>query len=82
MFWMPETLSALNRLDLLRAFWLFPFAVLLHEAEEWNIVSWYHRNYVGLPPITNKSARWVLAFVSFIGILWSTIAPLGFSSDW
>jgi hypothetical protein len=38
---MSEILTALARLDFLEALWLFPLAVALHEAEEWNLVRWY-----------------------------------------
>jgi hypothetical protein len=71
---MSEILAVLGRLNFLKALWLFPLAVALHEAEEWNLVRWYERNYDDLPPMTNKSARIVLVLMSSAFLLWSAVA--------
>ena len=71
---MSGILTALGRLDFLEALWLFPLAVVLHEAEEWNLVRWYERNYDDLLPMTNKSARIVLVLMSSAFLLWSAVA--------
>ncbi len=44
-------------MSFLTAIWLLPVALLLHEAEEWNILRWEQRNFVNLPAKTNVSVR-------------------------
>lgn len=73
---MSNILALLGSLSFLDALWLFPVAVAIHEAEEWNVVKWYERNYTGLPPMTDKSARLSLAFVTVVGFIWSAVAIL------
>jgi hypothetical protein len=55
--------------------WLFPFALALLEAEEWNIFAWYQRNFIGLPPErTRTTIRFFLVFLSILGFIWTAIA--------
>lgn len=60
----------------LTAIWLLPVAVALHEAEEWNILGWYHRNFVNLPAKTHASIRTFLVFLTLLGFLWTALAAL------
>ena len=69
-------LSALEGPDFLTLLWLFPIAFALHEAEEWNIMTWYRRNYPDLPPATDRTARTWIVFVSLVGFAWIGIAVL------
>lgn len=73
---MNNILAAVNQMDFLMGLWLFVIAFALHEIEEWNILSWYQRNYVDLPPSTNKAVRVWIIFVSLIGIVWCAVATL------
>jgi hypothetical protein len=73
---MTSILAALENLDFLSVLWLFPIAFALHEAEEWNIMKWYRRNYTDLPPATDRSARTWIVFVSLVGFVWIAIAVL------
>jgi len=73
---MSNILATLEKLDFLRLLWLFPIAWALHEAEEWNIMKWYHRNYTDLPPATDRSARTWIVFVSLVGFIWCGVAVL------
>ena len=67
----------LNQMSFLTAIWLLPFALALHEAEEWNILRWYQRGlFVNLPAKTNTSIRTVLVFVTLFGFLWTALAAL------
>jgi hypothetical protein len=63
-------------IDFSNVLWLFPVVFALHEFEEWNVVAWYRRNYVDLPPMTDKSARAWLVFISIVGFLVSAAVIL------
>ncbi len=71
-----EIFTRLDTIYFLKIVWLFPIAFALHEAEEWNILAWYHRNYEDLPAKTNTSIRTFLVFVSIVGFVWTAIATL------
>ena len=73
---MNNIFAAVNQIDFLTWLWLFVIAFALHEVEEWNILSWYQRNYVDLPPSTNQAVRVWIIFVSLIGFVWCTVATL------
>jgi hypothetical protein len=63
-------------MNFLTLIWLFPIALALHEAEEWNILQWYERNFLELPPKTNPTIRTFLVFVSMLGFVWTGFAAL------
>lgn len=63
-------------MSFLTAIWLLPVAVALHEAEEWNILGWYQRNFVNLPAKTHASIRTFLVFLTLLGFLWTALATL------
>jgi hypothetical protein len=69
-------MAVLQRLGFLSVLWLFPVAYALHEAEEWNIMTWYHRNYADLPPATDRSARTWIVFASLASFVWFALASL------
>jgi len=73
---MDNIFTAVNQIGFLIWLWLFAIAFALHEVEEWNILSWYQRNYVDLPPSTNKAVRVWIVFVSLIGFVWCAVATL------
>jgi hypothetical protein len=73
---MNNILSTINKIDLLTWLWLFVIAFALHEVEEWNILRWYQRNFVDLPPSNDKSVRVWIIFVILIGFVWSAVATL------
>jgi hypothetical protein len=54
--------------------WLLPAFLFTHEMEEWNILSWYERNYINLPRKTNTSIRTFLIFISLFGFAWIFLA--------
>lgn len=56
--------------------WLFVIAFSLHEVEEWNILRWYQRNYLDLPPSTDKAVRVWIVFVILVGLAWCAVATL------
>lgn len=66
----------MSNLDFITALWLFMLMFILHELEEWNIVRWYYRHYVDLPPITARSTRTWILFIIAVGILWCLLATL------
>jgi len=73
--YLPLNLVAfLNQMPFLTAIWLFPVALALHEAEEWNILGWQQRNFVNLPAKTHASVRTVLVFVILLGFLCTALA--------
>lgn len=64
-------------MDFKTMIWLLPIALAIHEAEEWNILGWYHRNFVDLPPgRTNTTIRFFLIFLSLMGFVWTGIGAL------
>ena len=63
-------------MSFLTAIWLLPVALLLHEAEEWNILRWEQRNFVNLPAKTNVSVRAFLVVFTLFGFLWTALAAL------
>ena len=65
-------------MSFLTAIWLLPVALLLHEAEEWNILRWEQRNFVNLPAKTNVSVRTFLVFFTLFGFLWTALAAGAF----
>jgi hypothetical protein len=56
--------------------WLLAFFFAIHEAEEWNILGWYQRYFVELPPKTNKSIRTFLVFAALVGFVWAGAASI------
>ncbi len=54
---MNYLLTAIVQINLPAWLWVFVIIFALHELEEWNILSWYQRNYADLPPSTNKAVR-------------------------
>jgi hypothetical protein len=73
---MNSIITTIIRIDFLTWLWLFVIAFALHEVEEWNILRWYQRNYVDLPPSTNKAVRVWIVFVILIGFVWCAVATL------
>jgi hypothetical protein len=74
---MNAILPALESLNFLTALWLFLFAFVLHELEEWHITEFERRNFVELPPTaTGRSARMWIAFICTVGLVWCAAATL------
>jgi hypothetical protein len=74
---MSHVLTALEQIGFQGTWWLFLFAFVLHEAEEWNISKFEHRNFEGLPSAaTDRSARMWIAFISVVGLIWCAVATL------
>jgi hypothetical protein len=71
-----DILAVVMRLDFLGGVWAFAGALALHEVEEWNILRWYQRNYVDLPPVTDEAVRTRIAFISIVGFVWCAVATL------
>jgi hypothetical protein len=66
-------LNFLNSIDFRHLIWFFPFVLLFHELEEWNILKWYKENYEDLPNSTNLSIRiWIFGF-SILGFIWTAL---------
>ena len=73
---MTDILTTVKQINFITGLWVFVVAFALHESEEWNIMRWYRRNFVDLPPTTDKAARTWIVFISMIGLLWCTAATL------
>lgn len=73
---MKDFLTAMAQIDFLVWLWVFVFVFAVHEVEEWNILKWYQRNYVDLPPSTNKATRAWIVFVILVGSVWCAVATL------
>jgi hypothetical protein len=73
---MFEELFSTENLHILKAFWLFPVVVLLHELEEWKIMKWYRRNFIDVLPMSGKVAHIGLIFASFTSFLWTAASTV------
>jgi len=73
---MNNILASITRIDFLVWLWIFAIAFALHELEEWNILRWYQRNYIEMPPSTNRTVRvWIVFFIIFV-FVWCAVATL------
>jgi hypothetical protein len=63
-----------DRLSLRHAAWLLPCALAVHEAEEWNIVPWFHAYFSPPTPLTDRAAHLGLLVVSLAGFLATGLA--------
>jgi hypothetical protein len=73
---MNNILAAIVRIDFLAWLWIFVIAYAFHELEEWNILRWYQRNYVDLPPSTDKAVRVWIVFLILVCFIWCAVATL------
>lgn len=73
---MNNLFTTIMQIDFLTWLWIFAIAFALHELEEWNILGWYRRNYVDLPPSTDKAVRVWIIFVILVGFIWCGAATL------
>ncbi len=64
----------LLKLPIRRVLWLIGLAFVLHEAEEWNLVSWFHDNFEPPPQFTNREARTLLALFALLGISFTALS--------
>ena len=51
-----------------RVLWLIGLAFVLHEAEEWNLVSWFQANFEPPPQFNDREARTLLVVFALLGI--------------
>jgi hypothetical protein len=61
-------------LPIRRALWLIGLAFVLHEAEEWNLVSWFQANFEPPPQLTDLEARTFLALFALLGISFTALS--------
>jgi len=74
---MKSVFATLENLGFLNLLWLFVFAFIVHELEEWNITDFEHRSFVGAPSTaTTKNARIWIAFICTVGLIWCAAATL------
>jgi hypothetical protein len=73
---MNNILASISGIDYLAWLWIFAFAYALHELEEWNILRWYQRNYVEMPPATDRTIRVWIVFFILIVFAWCAVATL------
>jgi hypothetical protein len=73
---MSNTLAAMAQINLLVWLWVFVVVFAVHELEEWNILAWYRRNYVDLPPSTDKATRVWIIFVILVALVWCAAGTL------
>ena len=56
--------------QLVRALWLFAIAIVVHEAEEWNIAPWFDRHFVNHTDISSEAVWLGLALMSSVIVAW------------
>lgn len=54
--------------------WLIGLSFVLHEAEEWNLVSWLEIHFEPAPHFTDCEARSLLALFALLGILFTAFS--------
>lgn len=59
-----------------KAVWILPCVWGLHEAEEWNILAWFHRYWVNVPPLTEVDLWTWLVFITFAGFAWTFLVVI------
>jgi hypothetical protein len=73
---MSDILTTIVQINFLTWLWIFVVVFALHELEEWNILIWYRRNYVDLPPSTDKAIRVWIIFVILVALVWCVAGTL------
>ena len=73
---MINIFAAITRIDFLVCLWIFAIAYALHELEEWNILRWYQKNYIDMPPSTDRTVRMWIVFFILIVFVWCAVATL------
>jgi hypothetical protein len=53
--------------------WLIGGAFVLHEAEEWNLVSWLTANFDQRPEFSDRDARTLLVLFAFLGLSFTAL---------
>lgn len=66
-------------LSVRRVLWLIGFSFVLHEAEEWNLVSWMRANFEPAPQFNDVEARTLLVLFSLAGISFTALSIRLFS---
>jgi hypothetical protein len=61
-------IEILKSLPLADYAWVLAALFGVHELEEWNILDWYERHYVNLPPSTKFSTRLHIAVLSLAAL--------------
>ena len=64
----------LLKLPIRDVLWLVGLAFVLHEAEEWNLVSWFQANFEPPPQFTDREARTLLALFALLGISFTALS--------
>lgn len=57
-----------------RTLWLIGFAFVLHELEEWNLVSWLEANFEPAPAFTDRAVRTLLVLFAALGLSFTALA--------
>jgi len=60
--------------------WLIGIAFVLHEAEEWNLVSWLTANFQPEPAFSDRDARTLLVLFAILGISFTALSLRLFGS--
>ena len=53
--------------------WLLGVSFALHEAEEWNLVSWEHAHFTPPPEFNNLALRTLLVVFAFLGLSFTAL---------
>jgi hypothetical protein len=71
-----KLLKKLSALEFHQLIWILPCLWALHEAEEWNIIPWYERFWVNVPPMKPVVVWTGLVLMSLVGFAWTLIGTL------
>jgi hypothetical protein len=69
-----EKAPVLLKLPIRRILWLIGLAFVLHEAEEWNLVSWFHTNFQPAAQFNDREARTLLALFALLAMSFTALS--------
>jgi hypothetical protein len=74
---MNMIVTLIEQISFSNLLWIFYAVFVLHELEEWNIDTFEHKHFEGMPPAaTDRSARLWIVFISLVGLIWCAIATI------
>ncbi|MBN1501362.1 MAG: hypothetical protein JW982_14475, partial [Spirochaetes bacterium] len=67
--------NKLEKIDIRKFIFTFPFIAALHELEEWNILSWHLKYNTNVPSdVTDFHLRFAFIIISILIFIWTFIS--------
>jgi hypothetical protein len=76
-FMIKNIFNRLDRIDIKRFIFTFPFIATLHELEEWNILNWHIQHNTNVPTeVTDFHLRFAFIIISILIFIWTIVSLL------